>query len=58
MDIYRLIVGVVLLLAGLGYIVVRILGAISGEPDGPLWGYGPILAGLGIAVVGVLILIF
>ena len=49
--------GFSLLIVGLGWVALRILGAFAGEPDGPLWGYGPILAGLGIAVAGVLILI-
>lgn len=58
MDVYRLIVGAVLLLAGIGWIVIRILGAFAGEPDGPLYGYGPIFTGLGIAAAGAFILIY
>lgn len=55
-SFFRILVGIVLVLGGLGYVGVRILGAISGMPDGPLLGWGPILAGLGVAAGGVFVL--
>ena len=58
MDVYRIIVGVVLLVAGLAWAAVTILNALGGAPDGPLWGWGPLVGALGIVVAGVLILIF
>jgi len=57
MDVYRMIVGAVVLVAGLAWMAVTILNAFGGAPDGPLWGWGPLLGALGIVVAGVLILI-
>lgn len=55
----RIILGLILLLGGLGYAALRLLADMDGDPDqGPLAGWGPLLAGLGIAVLGVIVLIF
>ena len=55
----RIILGLILLLGGLGYTALRILADIDGDPDeGPLGGWVPVLSGLGIAVLGVIVLIF
>jgi hypothetical protein len=59
MDIYRIIVGAVLILAGVGYAGIRILADGAGDPNqGFLGGFGPVLVGIGVAVVGTAIIIF
>ena len=55
----RIILGLILLLGGLGYTALRVLADIDGDPnEGLLGGWVPVLSGLGIAVLGVLVLIF
>lgn len=55
----RIILGLLLLLGGLAYTGYRVLADIDGDPnEGPFGGWGPVLAGLFIAALGVLILIF
>ena len=55
----RIILGLILLLGGLGYTALRVLADIDGDPnEGLLGGWVPGLSGLGIAVLGVLVLIF
>lgn len=55
----RIVLGLILLLGGLVYAGYRILADIDGDPDeGPLAGWGPLIAGLDIAVLGVIVLIF
>ena len=55
----RIILGLILLLGGLGYAALRLLADIAGDPEeGPFGGWGPLLAGLGFAVLGVIVLIF
>jgi hypothetical protein len=57
MDIWRLIVGVVLVLIGLGWTAVIILLALDGdEGDGPFGGWLYLLIGLAIAIAGVFII--
>ena len=58
MDPYRIIVAVLLLAAGFVWSGLVILDAFDGASDGPLWGWGPLIAGLGVIVAGVLVLIF
>ena len=51
----RIILGLILLLGGLGYAALRLLADMDGDPDqGPLAGWGPLIAALGIAVLGVI----
>lgn len=56
--IFRILVGVVLILGGLGYAGMRFLADLAGDPNpGFLGGFGPLLAGLAVAVVGTLIIL-
>ena len=47
-----MIVGGVLLTGGLGWAAVTILSAFEGAPDGPLWGWGPLISALIIIAAG------
>jgi len=60
-QVSRIILGLILLLGGLGYSGLRILAAIDVDAprdQGPLGGWAPVLAGLGFAVAGLIVLIF
>jgi len=57
MDVYRMIVGAVVLVAGLAWAALTILAAFDGAPDGPLWGWGPLIAAIILAAAGVAILL-
>lgn len=60
MDLFaKWVLGLIFILGGLGYSLLRVLADIDGDPnEGPLGGWAPVLAGLGAAVLGLLILIF
>ena len=58
-TVSRIIFGILLILGGLAWIAYRILGAFAGDPnEGPLGGWGPVFAGLVVAALGVIVLIF
>jgi hypothetical protein len=57
----RIILGLMLLLGGLCYTGLRILAAIDVDAprdQGPLGGWGPVLAGLGFSILGVIVIVF
>lgn len=55
----KIILAIIMMLGGLIYVALRVLVDIDDRTDqGFLYGFGPILTGLGVAVAGVLILIY
>jgi len=55
----RIILGVLLIIFGLGYAVLRVLADIDGDPnEGPLGGWAPLIAGVTLAALGAIVLIF
>jgi hypothetical protein len=58
MNVWRVIVGVVLVLLGLGWTGLRIMLGFAGDPDeGPLGGWLYLLLGLAVAIGGVFIIV-
>ena len=55
----KLLLAIILIIVGVGYAFLRIAADRAGDPDqGWLWGWGPVLTGIGIAVIGVLLVIY
>jgi hypothetical protein len=53
------VLGLLLIVGGLGYVAVRILEAFGGDPDQGWWGgWFAVLCGLGVAVLGILVIVF
>jgi hypothetical protein len=58
-ELYRIVVvGLLVFAVGLIWLGLCVLDVLVNAPDGPCWGRGPLLAALGVAVAGVLILVF
>jgi hypothetical protein len=57
MDIWRIIVGAVLILIGIGWTGLRVMLGFAGDPDeGPLGGWLYLVLGLAIAIAGVFVI--
>jgi hypothetical protein len=57
--IFRIFVGVVLIVVCGCWLALNVMESASGRPDtGPLRGWGPVLTGLAGLVLGVLILVW
>jgi len=55
----RIILGVLLILAGLGWSGYRLLDAFAGDPnEGPLGGWALLLAGIFVAILGLIVVVF
>lgn len=55
----KLVLAALLIIGGLGYAALRLAADAAGDPDpGFLGGFGPVLTGVGVAAIGVLLIIF
>ena len=55
----KIVLAIIMIAGGLIYAALRFLADTHGDPDqGFLYGFGPILAGLGVTLAGGLLLIF
>lgn len=51
--------GILFIVGGLGYAFLRFVADAMGDPDpGPMGGLGPILAGVGVAAIGLCFIVF